>query len=360
MKKKLLSLIMVLMLLPIVALFSACGKDGYNLNNLNTSFKEIVTENENLKQSGKGFEFDYSNHEKLNTAINDTVPYSELKDYNYVFNNLMGFTFEYIEVCSDNKVTDNVELKNEIERNLKDLKTSIHDVNECVNMLAEIINATNGNNLFEKVCLDRYKNLLKTYDSLFESAIRFNDSLTKLYFNHVLKDGNPNVYEKVGAEFDTAKFDANVVVNKINSRIKFQVANLTKNYLETYVLGGQLAENIADIKAVFNLNYKNYQSNVTKISKQINETIAIERLNTNEKLEAFYNLSVQAYNIQETINNDQSKYDYACNLICYVEVAKKEHPTANELMCLSIIQANQDLINNYNTVLANMLGILGA
>ena len=75
------------MLLPIASLFSACDKDGYNLNNLNTSFKEIVTENENLKQSGKGFEFDYSNHEKLNTAINDTVPYRELKDYNYVFNN---------------------------------------------------------------------------------------------------------------------------------------------------------------------------------------------------------------------------------------------------------------------------------
>ena len=71
MKRKILSLILVLMLLPIASVFSACGKDkGYNLNNLANDFNAIASDNNNIVLENGKFVFDYDRHNHLTYVLN--------------------------------------------------------------------------------------------------------------------------------------------------------------------------------------------------------------------------------------------------------------------------------------------------
>lgn len=341
------------MLLPIASVFVACGKDdGYNLNNLKTDFYNTVQENDNLKLDGNRIVFDYSSHEHLNNTISSTYPYTELQNYNTLFYNLMAFAYDYIEVCSNNEAIDNKEIKEELENKLKNLKKSISDVDDSVNMLAEVVNVS-SNNVLENICLTRYENLLETYDAMFENAVNFNNALEELYFNQILKDGNPDVF-KVFVE----DFDANVVINKLDARLKYQISNLTQSYVEMCIDGGKLAEEIASTSAVVDLSKYNYQTNIDAINKLIDEQVAAEKANNTANKENFYNLAVKAQNIQSILNSDVEKFIKACNKIHYLNVVSSQTPGVHETMCVEIIEGNYHLISTYNQVLVEMLAII--
>jgi len=351
MKKKILSLILVFMLLPIASVFVACGKDkGYNLNNLNADFKNVVEENDNLKINGKQVVFDYSSHDVLNNAVASTYPYTELTKYNTVFYNLMYFTYEYIDVCSNNDALDNKDVKNQVESKLIDLKKSISDVDDSVNMLAEILN-TNSTNVLQDVCLTRYENLLETYDSMFESASNFNYVLSDLYFNKILRDGNPDI-----ASVSLDDFDANIVINRLDARIKFQIANISQSYFEINIDGGKLAESIANRHSYLDLSA--YENEISLINKIFEEEVAAEKANHSKNKEKFYNLAVQAQNIQSVLNNDLNKFITACNDIHFLNVTESLVASAHEKMCVEIIKSNKELIAEYNDVLAQMINII--
>lgn len=355
MKKKILSLILVLMLLPVASLFSACGKNkGYNLNNLSNDFAAIADENNNIKLEEGKFKFDYSRHNHLTSVINSVEPYTELVDYNYVFDNLMAFSYECIDECSYNESTDNVEIKNKVEENLKELKQSISNVNENVNMFAEIINISYNIDVKAFSCLVRYENLLTSYDRMFSSAINFNNSLADLYFNYILKDGNPNVYN-----IGLANFDANIVVNKLASRVKYQLSNLSQSYVELYIDSEEVPSKIANSQESLDLTAYDYKANVEALNKSFTEEIATEKANHSNNKETFFNLAVQAQNLQATLNNDNNKVVYAFNAVSYRDLlVEPELATANEIMCVSIILSNYQLITSYNQVLVDMLNIV--
>lgn len=351
MKKKILSLILVLMLIPIASLFSACGKEkGYDLTTLDDEFFQIA-EYENLKlQSGKVV-FDYSSHGNFAEIINKTAPYKNLNNYNYVFENLMCFAVEYIDECSNNSSTDNVQIKNQVKTDLDNFKQAIKDVDVCLNSFAQEIK-TFESNVKTPVCLGRFENLLKTYEIMFHSAINFNNSLTNLYFNYILKDGNPNVYA-----IDVTNFDANIVVSKFNSRIQYQKSLLTQSYIEMYI-GGDLAENIADEKENLLLTVFGYYEKVENLKKTFSQESAVFKANNEANKQSFYNLAVKAQNIQTTLNNDREKFINACNTIEYSQVKIASTQTPHEQMCVKIIDSNYELISVYNDILIQMLNII--
>ena len=353
MKKKILSLILVLMLLPIASLFGACGKnDGYNLNNLEKDFKKIAKANDNVELVEGVLTFDYSNHPEVQTVINSTEPYTSLNNYNYVFYNLMNFACSYIDECSNNSSTNNVKIKNNIEQNLDELSKSINDVNECFNMFAEMVHVSQSNPT-EKACLSRYENLIKTYEDMYQSAINFSNSLSNLYYNHILKDGNPNVYS-----IGLTNFDANMIITKFESRIKYQLSNLSQSFVEMYI-GGNLADKIVNQETTFDLTQNDYSTKVQSLNKQIESIqIAVEKANHEDNKQNFYSLAVQAQNIQEMLNNDREKFVEACNSIDYITVKASLSSTAYEDMCVSIIESNYDLVTTYNGVLSKMLDIV--
>ena len=353
MKKKILSLILVLMLLPIASLFVACGKDkSYNLNALDEDFNQIVEKNNNVKNDEGKFVFDYSNHSNLETIIANTAPYNELENYNFVFYNLMSFAYDYVPMCANNHLTNNAEIKNQVKNDLSALKKSVSDVNECVNMFAESVIMADDEEITSSVCLTKFENLIATYEDMFEKATNFNNSLSNLYFNYALKDGNPNVYS-LGVE----NFDANIVVNKLKARIKYQISCLSQCFVEMYV-DGDLDERITNKETIFDLTQFNYKNNIEAIDKSFTEQTAAEKANHKDNKSNFYELSVQAQNIQSTIDNDINKFMTACQKIDYGMVVDSSTATALEKMCVAIIESNYNLICNYNIVLVEMLNIV--
>lgn len=339
------------MLLPIASLFGACGKDGgYNLYNLQNDFSKIEKENSNVILTDGGLTFDYSNHENINGIINSTSPYTSLKDYNYVFTNSMSFISSYIDECSNNDATKNATLKNRIKNDLDKLSLTIRDVNECFDLFAEALYGNMANPKAQP-CLDRYENLIYTYQAMYVSAGNLTNSLADLYYNHVLNDGNPNVFGGGKANFNVA-----TVVNKFESRIKLQLSNLTQCFVETYI-SGDLAEKVASGEKTFSLTTDNYKANITALSKPIKSIqTAIEKAEVNKN--DFYELSVQAQNIQTTLKNDIDKFITACNDVDYVIAKTDATISSHDKMCVNIVESYYHLVLTYNEVLAKMLNIV--
>ena len=349
MKRKIFSLILVFMLLPFASLFSACGKDGYNLNHLANDFYAIADENENIKLVNGKLVFDYSNHQNLNNVVEYKYPYTQLNEYNEIYENIMAFSFEYIDECSNNNAVKNVTAKNNVQADLREFKNSIKDINSYVNMLAEIINVAYNNDVNSTACLARYENLLVAYEDLYLSAIKLNRSLFQLYFNDILVNGNPNI-----VEIDSAEFDVNVVVNNFDARLKYQMLNLSECFVEMYMLDSKIASNIIDGTSMLDLYEYNYQPQIDSLKKSFDEQVAAYKANTTTNKQKYYELSIQAYNCQVALGNDMSKFVHACGDVSYASVDLTE-ATANEKLCVEIIKSRFDLVTEYNNILAEML-----
>lgn len=352
MKRRILSLILVFLLLPTAFLFSACKDKGYDLNNLQNDFNLIAAENENIKNVNGKFVFDYSNHIRLNSVVEYNYPYTQLKEFNKVFENVMAFSFDYIDECSHNDLVKNVGLKNKVKSQLDDLKKSYAEIDLNVNNFAVDINASyDTDDIFNHICEESYRRLLLSYDDLFEAASNFNNTLADLYFNHILKNGNPNIYK-----IDSAEFDANLVVNNFDARLKYQISNLSQSFFEMYIDGGKLAEDIVSAEEFFDIDEFDYEDNIKVINKTIDEVVAAQKANSATNKQKYYQLSIQAYNIQDVLNNDNSKYVHACNEISYATIDLTE-ASAEEKMCYEIIEQRYELLKEYNSVLVSMLSL---
>lgn len=350
MKRKILSLILVLMLIPFASVFVACGKDEkVSLADLNTQFNAIADENNNVKMVDDKLVFDYTTHVnllELFSSSSDDHSYDEIQKYNQMFSCLMEFPCEYVKVCAIADVDK--ETKAQLMQDLNNFKNSINYVNFAVNSLAEVINNSIGN-VNEEICLIRYENLLKSYENMFVMATRFNNALADAYFNKILANSNPDVYS-----ISKENFDAEVVVSKLKSRVLYQKSLLTQSFVEIN-FDKDFARRVARSEVVLNLD--SYSSNIEAINKSFMVAQAVDKANANKEI--FYDLAVQAQNIQATLNNDLPKYNYACDNIDYNEVVEKYFSaTAQEVLCVEIINSNYELINEYNVVLASMLNIV--
>ena len=103
----------------------------------------------------------------------------------------------------------------------------------------------------------------------------------------------------------------------------------------------------------------NYKSNVTNLSKSFDEQVAAEKAGNSANKSRYYVLSVQAYNIQETMKNDNAKFVHAMNSISYAGLDLAE-ASAHDKLCVEIINYRYELATIYNSVLVEMLQITGA
>ena len=139
MKKLFISLMLLLLVVPSVFVMSACGKDnGYQLANLKTDFNNIAEKYQNVKLDGNKLVFDYSafvyNDDKyLETLINTTKPYTELQAYTTIFDNVMMFANQHIEICSNNSIDIDEESRNLLKSKLDEFDLAVGDVNIYIN-----------------------------------------------------------------------------------------------------------------------------------------------------------------------------------------------------------------------------------
>ncbi len=361
MKKRILSLILVLMLLPFASIFSACGKKGYDLTTLDDEFFAIEKENSNIELSGGVLSVTYSNCSvEFRNAVSNTAPYKELKKYNQVFYNLMSFSSLYIDECSNSSVKIGKNEGKRLHEEVESFKSSVNELNECTNMLAEIIGMSSGTDIVDKVCLVRYENLLKSYEDVFERGSILHNSISNLYYNKILQNGNPNI-----SEISESDFDATVVANNFQSRLIWQKSNLSQVLAEMYVCGGTLAEEIAKNNGTtFDLTKLSYQVNIDALyNTKDAETIAylINNLkSTSTEKKQFYQLSVMAYNAQEVIDADGEKFNKASSAVKYTSASANLDVSAYEYMCYCIIEDYHLIIDEYNGILQGMVNIINA
>ena len=115
MKKKILSLILALVFIPSIFMFAGCKDKGYKLVDLVKDYEKIGTKCENIKVVDNKIEFDYDVHTigetgYLTECVNEIAPYTEIADYNILLDNLMGFVYENIDVCSNANIEAGAEI----------------------------------------------------------------------------------------------------------------------------------------------------------------------------------------------------------------------------------------------------------
>ena len=350
MQKKILSLMLVLVLLPVALLFCACGKSTKNnLSALDDEFYAIMDSNTNFVDNGNGMEITFDNHTNLKNAVNaSNNQYKYLNDYNNIFASLICFSSEYIDECAGHSAGVEKSTKEKVFNELNALKLEIGAVNSAIETLAGMIDV-NSSNVTDSTCLVAYENLLLTYEGMFEKAMIFNSTLVDIYYNRVLSNGNPNV-----ANISLNDFDVDVVLSKLNGRIFYQRANLTQSYIKMYLEGGDFAHNIAYGLSTLDINKFNYSLNVKAINYALNMNQAATKANNNKQ--SFYDFAVKAYNLQEILSADAGKFIYACNTICLNDI--NANSSALEQMCASIIEENYNTITQYNSALKGMIDIV--
>ncbi len=348
------------MLLPIASIFSACGKTkNYDLSTLDDEFFSIEKENSNIELKDGVLAVNYANcSTEFRYVVSTKAPYTELKKYNEVFSNILKFTSLYIDECSNSSAKIDKEEGKQLHEKVENLKSSVGEMNECTDMLAEIIGLSYNDNVVDKVCLARYENLLKSYENVFEKASLLHDSISNLYFKKVLKNGNPNI-----SQVSLSDFDGAIVANNLQARLMWQKSNLTQVFVEINVCGGTLSEEIAkNHGAVLDLQLDNYKANIVALENSLDAEEIANQINNlpSETKKQFYKLAIRAYNAQEVIAGDSGKFVYACGAIEFTNLFNGDEISDFNNMCYFIIVDYGVILEDYSSILQGMVNIINA
>ncbi len=362
-KRRFLSLILCLLLIPGAMLFTACGEDdGYRLSNLSTDFYNIANSYENVNlTSDDRIEFDYSiyvyeNEQYFTNAVNSTIPYNNLNNfYNRLFDNSLSFVYEYIDRCSTDELDVERDKRNMLQYRLQEFNESLRNVSNNVTLVAEIMRFNINDSILDRTCMNRLKNLFDSYADLYQTAYNLTRVLSDIYFNYALTDSN---FDFSSVELD--QFDATRVTNNLNSKIEMQISNLTQSYIELHVKGGDLSTRLTTDNNGFgsvDSSFNEYLSQVSQIDIDFNSTIG-ESINFSANKQAFHEASIKLYNLQTLLNNEYEMYNQACNDIIYIRIRNDFNATTYELICADIIDNHYYLIEQYNDTLVELLDII--
>ena len=378
MKKKILSLILVLVFIPSIFMFAGCKDKGYQLVDLVKDYQNIGTKCENIKVVDNKIVFDYDVHTKdetkyLTECVTEIAPYTEIADYNILLDNLMGFVYENIDVCSNSNIEADAKVRNNLKFQLDELSTAVYEMDVHINHWAKIIefnyDKEKKDDLINAQCLSRFKNVLTAYNNLFQKAISFSNVLSDLYYNYALNDANPKI-----DNVKLADFDASVIVSKLQGRVKYEISNLSQLFVEIYVDGNDLPTELTtpivlnegedNETIVFNtlelnktgFDYLNKINNLNRIfADTYNAEQAVEKANADSNKQNFYNLAVKAYNLQNILENDNDMFVNACKKIQYSNI---DIDNVYEVQSKEIVDNYKKLVEEYYGVLASMLNII--
>ena len=378
MKKKILSLILALVFIPSIFMFAGCKDKGYQLVDLVKDYEKIGTKCENIKVVDNKIEFDYDVHTigetgYLTECVNEIAPYTEIADYNILLDNLMGFVYENIDVCSNANIEAGAEIRNNLKFQLDEFANAVYELDVHINHWAKIIefnySSTDKTEMTNVQCLSRFKNVLTAYNNLFQKAISFSNGLADLYYNYALNDANPKVYNT-----SLVDFDASVIVSKLQGRVKYEISNLSQLFVEIYVDGNNLPtelttpivlnkgeDNETIIFKTFELNktgfaYLDKVNNLNRIfADDFNAEQAVEKANANLNKQNFYNLAVKAFNLQNILENDNDIFVNACKKIQYNNI---DNNNVYEVQCIEIVDNYKIVVEEYYGVLESMLNII--
>ncbi len=359
MKRKFLSLIIAFVLTCSGLVFVGCDNEsGYNLDNLLKDYKNSIESMENVNcLTDYSIEFDYSiyvydGENYLSQIINSTAPYSYLTSfYNPLFDNSMKFVYSYIDICSSNSINAPRDVRDEIKSDLDDFVVSLKKTSVAIDAVGDKLRK--GNDVNSEDALMTLENLFNSYDELYKSSINFSNDLSKLYYDYAV------VTSTNYANAELKDFDANNVVIHLNSRLNNHIANYTESYITMNILGSNLSNDFTDGSvADLPTNYTSYKNNINVVDDVVDDSLG-NKINNSTQKERFYNASLALYNCLSVMENDYPLYEEAINSIVYLEVITDLNATQYEKTCANIIKNRAQVIENTNSVLTEMIQILG-
>lgn len=332
----------------------ACKKDsGYNLDNLKSQFFEISTKYQRVELKDNKFVFKFGEDGSQvveNLIANSDSRYHNLTSYNTVLDNSLDFAYKYIDYCSNNSLAVDKDYKNQIESSLKELDSSFDVIDRAIGEFSHIVKTFEHDPNNER-CLQSYKNLLNCYEMLFFDAVDLSTKLCNIYFEYYLTDQNPDY-----CKMSITNFEQDVVVARLKPRISYQIVELTRNFVETYLDGGNVSDLVANKGLEFDINFNNYSTNVKMINVNIDVDVAIAKAQT--KRDKVFNKSKEMYVAQSRLNNDSDKFNKAYSDIKYADVIADSEATSYQKECVEIINSHTSWLGDYSVVLSDMLEIL--
>ena len=353
MKKKLLSLVLILVMLPVALLFTGC-KSNYDLSALEQDYKNIYSSCETIKlDENNTIVIDYSNYDYFNNQVEMSQQiYGHVKKYNEMLTNMMAFATKYVSPISKGEFeidkNDGKQLKNqleELETSLKNLDVAMKDTAYYVQLVQDPSN---------QHCLVKLNYLFNCYNAAYEDAFNFNSTLMEIYFSSVqTKD-----YTKVN---DFSVIEA-IYTSKFEARLIQQIVFTTQVYVEINIDDQQFSQTISIDKADNfggkQTEYNTYTNTVNALKRTFTAATA-ENANENlEKKEAFKELTVKLNNIQQVMNNEISYYKNACNSVKYSEKFNNINADKFDKSNIQLISSFKLLNDSYNTTLNGMLDTL--
>ena len=377
-KRKMIKFILLFLFIPCVFMFSGCKDDSYKLSNLESDYQHIAENCENVYMVDNKIVFDYDNFtigetKYLTECIDEVAPYTSIQNYNIIFNNLMGFVYEYIDVCSSDNIEVDEATRDKIKFQLDEFSQAVYDVDVYIGQWAKIIefnyDIENKDDIINSQCLSRFKTLLIGYNNLFQKSISLGNCLSSLYYNNALNDANPRI-DNVELE----NFDSSVIISKLQGRVKYEISNLSQLFVEIYIDGNDLPTYLTNPIIVnegkddetitfnsFSLNQTDFEylNMVDDINRAFGDDFdaetAVEVANAEGNKQSFYNLSVKAYNLQNVLENDNSLFVRACKNVQYSNINYSE---VNEKQNKEIIDNYKFIVEEYHDVLSEMLDIV--
>ncbi len=375
MKKKIITIFLMIMFIPGIFMFAGCKDDGYKLENLNKDYESIADNCENIKIVDNKLVFNYDNFtvgktKYLTDAIENFEPYTNLKNYNILLDNLMGFVYENIDLCANKNIDASASVRNNIKADLDNFAESVYEIDVYINQWAEVVefnyDVENKSQITNSQCLSRFKTLLVGYNNLYQRSISLSNSLSDLYYNYALNDANPRI-----DNVKLSDFNASVVVSKLQGRVKYEISNISQLFVEIYIDGTDLPTQLTtptiinegkdDEQIIFNSlgltkTGFDYIAMVNDLNRAFGanfdaETI-VEIANGESVKQDFYDLSVRAYNLQNILDNDNSLFVDACRSVEYSNINNVD---VDEKRSKEVIDNYKFIVNEYKNVLSEML-----
>ncbi|MBQ8430703.1 MAG: hypothetical protein IJX26_02005 [Clostridia bacterium] len=302
--KKIIPILIICFVLPVLALtLSACKNKSNNILNFYSTYlstvddsKMLITaslpdrfENDKIKKVG----FNYSN--ELNEKISNITAFSYTKTlYEVALDDALGPMYLYSNSLIEAKLSK--KQVNSLYEKLDDLQNNIISTAEKLNTVE---NTQNNETALQ--------NLMKFYSS-FEDTItvasNLSGEISRIYFNKVLINSNPNYSTKTNQNIDLES-----VAISTKNRLIYYKSIYVDVYFKTKIVGHNIPLYIINGNSIPTYEPYEYFKNTT-YSTIFSESAESYR---NE----LYNLAISLFEIQLYFDSEYQKYQTAINKINY-------------------------------------------
>ncbi len=355
--KKILSLVLILLILPVTALaLTGCDKHG-DLSKFYASYLEIAENSQNLtlveandnyglQINSQKIAIDYS--PQLSQLVENTSsPYHNLKYfYQQLLDDSLAPLYLFGDVISNSNKLNEKQADN-LYSQLNQLKVDYEEIDYYAGILITSL-ATNND---PTINLSHLKKLFARYEQTLNTATRLSGSICDIYFNIILTNADIDISSKDYNELTDADL-TNLAIN-VRSRFYYYKAIYANVCNQLYIKSGNLADTLLTTAVKPNL-YQPY-TYISAINSLTNKGVEVLRANK----EAIYNNMIALYNIQNSIPTAYNHFLTATNNITYLTT--NQNSSTNELYYKNIASqfANGIAYDSYE-IISTLMTILYA